>query len=164
MITWDNREEWLKLIPRESGIRFGLFCARQIQHEWRMSGNATHAISMVEKWLKGEAQPEECDLAGREAFAAISCYRHAPSQKALANAISVCASVARQVVWSAPHRKITAFIPRYAMAGSADVISAFADPKQQKEAKQEQVEYLRTLYLENLPEEVRNCWLVQACL
>ena len=46
-----------------------------------------------------------------------------------------------------------------AYAAAADAAAAYAD-----NIKQEQVEYLRELYLDSLPEEERNCWLVQACL
>ena len=46
-----------------------------------------------------------------------------------------------------------------AYAAAADAAAAYAD-----NIKQEQVEYLREFYLDSLPEEERNCWLVQACL
>ena len=49
--------------------------------------------------------------------------------------------------------------PRRHCRSAANASSAYAD-----EIKEKQIEYLRILYINSLPEEERNCWLVQACL
>ena len=138
MITWDNREEWLKLIPHRSQVMFAVFCAMQVEELWNDSVTCIAAISTIERWLEGKATAEECRAAAYAAYANAAAYADA------ANAADAYA---------------------YAAAANAAAYAAAAYAAADDESlKQAQVEYLRELYLETLPEEQKNCWLVQACL
>ena len=56
----------------------------------------------------------------------------------------------------------------YAAAADANTANAAADAadatKISEEIKQQMVQYLKELYLDSLPEDERNCWLVQAAI
>ena len=69
MITWDNREEWLKLIPHRSQVMFAVFCAMQVEELWNDSVTCIAAISTIERWLEGKATAEECRAAAYAAYA-----------------------------------------------------------------------------------------------
>ena len=144
MITWETREGWLEQIPHKSQVRFALFCAMQIEEVWKDSLGSVNAVATVERWLEGKATAEECKDAAYYA----------------AGAAAYPAYPAYYAAYCAAHHAVAypAYPAYYAAYCAAQ--HAVAD----ESLKQEQVEYLRELYFESLPEETRNSWLVQACL
>ena len=146
MIDWDSRETWLKLIPHKSQVRFALFCVRQVSALWECDAPSVNTILLIEKWLEGKATQKECRAAAYYSIYSV-VYNAAyivdvDYDPSIVLSVNIAAN-------SATH-------------ASKDVFHFSNDSAESQ--KQEQVEYLRELYLETLPEEHRNSWLVQACL
>jgi len=150
MITWENKEEWLEKLPCRSQVMFGLFCALQVRELWEVNDDYVKSIKTVERWLEGEATVEECRNASCIAHGTSMWGPHGYAINAAANAV--------YAAYAAAYPDSGRYVHHYANA-AANAIDKFGES-----IKQEQVEYLRELYLETLPEEHRNNWLVQACL
>ena len=150
MITWEEQEEWLEQLPHRSQVEYALFCAMQIKDLWEDCVQAAKTVSTIKRFLKGEATARECNVA------ALNTYHRYAGTSDPAHATSAAAYTAADD----DRQRIAAANATYA----ADiVIDAVADDAVES-VKQEQVDYLRKLYIESLPEEQRNSWLVQACL
>ena len=133
-IEWDSRKQWLEKLSHKSNVMFALFCAKQVIHLVN-NDEAKVAINTVERWLDGKATAEECGAATAAAY-------HAANAAAYHAAAAYAATAT-------------------ANAATAAIAAAHAATY---EVKEQQIEYLRILYIDSLPEEERNCRLVQACL
>jgi hypothetical protein len=153
-LSWDNRKQYLSMVPHRSQVLFALFCARQVEYIWKDNKKCRVAIDVVERWLEGKATVKECGAAANATNAAAN----AANATNAANAAYAAANAAYAAAYAATYAY-------YAAANAATyAYYAAANAATTEEVKQQQVEYLRNLYLDSLPEEERNCWLVQACL
>jgi len=148
-IEWDSRKQWLEKLSHKSNVMFALFCAKQVIHLVN-NDEAKVAINTVERWLDGKATAEECRAAAATAYAAT------------ATAYAAYAAAAATAYAAAYADAAAAYAAAYADAAAAYAATTAAAATY--EVKEQQIEYLRILYIDSLPEEERNCWLVQACL
>ena len=62
----------LLLLSHNFQVKFALFCAYQIEKQWKKAPQSAEAIRATELWLEGKASSEECCKAGRAASGAQS--------------------------------------------------------------------------------------------
>jgi hypothetical protein len=142
---------------------FAVFCAKQT--EYLLNREGKEALETAERWLEGKATAEECSAAAYAA--AYAAYAAANAANAAAYAAANAANVAAYAAANAAANAAAADAAAYAAAAAAAdaaAYAAYAAADKKEEIKQQQVNYLRSLYLESLPEEQRNCWLVNACI
>ena len=168
-IEWDSRKQWLEKLSHKSNVMFALFCAKQVIHLVN-NDEAKVAINTVERWLDGKATAEECGAATAAAYHAANAAAYAANAAAAyaaahaANAAPAAdAAPAAAAAYAAADAAAAAAYAATATANAATAANAAAHAATY-EVKEQQIEYLRILYIDSLPEEERNCWLVQACL
>ena len=143
-INWDNREEILGKLSKEDSVRFALRAANTVSH-LNSDPKVINAIKAAEDWL---ADPSEKNrkAAASAASAAYGANAAWAAYAAYGASAASAASAAYGAAWSA-----------------ASAVSAAADDAD-KSVKPILVKYLRELYLNSLPEEIKNDWLTRAVI
>ena len=143
-ITFDNREEVLKQLPKKSCVRFAVFCAERVQH-LNTDSRVQAAIDAAKRYVEDPSEENATYAAHATAYYA---YR--------TTAVASCA--ARAAAYAAAY-----YAARAANAAARAAYYACA-VNTDSSIKQEIVNFLKELYIETLPEEQQNCWLVKAAL
>ena len=144
-ITWDNIEEILKQLDKASCVRYAIFCAEQVKH-LNADPAVDAAIGAAKDWL---ASPSE---------------KNADAARTVADAVYCIDYTAYATAYAAANAAYAATAAYYAADAAYCTYAACAADINREQIKQEQVNYLKQLYLESLPEDERNCWLVQAAI
>ena len=154
-ITFDNREEVLKQLPKKSCVRFAVFCAERVQH-LNTDSRVQAAIDAAKKYLEDPSK-ENADAAYHAANAAdVVAY----------NVTDAAYHTARAAAYAANAAYYAAAAGTYAIHTVSEIASYAARAANDADSsiKQEIVNFLKELYIETLPEEQQNCWLVKAAL
>ena len=177
-ITWNNRKEILEQLDKASCIKFAVFCAEQVKY-LNDDPAIDAAIDAAKVWLASPNE-ENADAARTAANAAYTAYCATNAAAAVAayyvadaatyaaaNAANAayCTYAAVNAADAAYCTYAVAYAARaaYYAADAAAYVTNTADINKEQ-IKQEQVNYLKQLYLESLPENERNCWLVRAAI
>lgn len=140
-INWDNRKEILEKLSHADCVKFAIKAASLVSH-LNDDPSVTGAIEAAENWLANPSDKNRktASTAADAAYAAGTAYDAGTAAKA------------------ATYAAYAATLAAYA-AAAADV-AVNADPN----VKPILVKYLRELYLNSLPEEIRNDWLTRAVI
>ena len=180
MIDWEDKTEWLEKLPHRSQVMFAVFCAKQERTSWKWQvvglwedeGDEEIALATIERWLEGTATQEECDRAAHvyiteslgNAITSNHLYKVAYADDAASDAVIHAMNV---VTYGGNEGYGNEVVLSVLVRAADNAVHCLFDETNQHAVatlKEEQMQYLRTLYLETLPEEQRNSWLVQACL
>lgn len=144
--NWYERQNILFELSHISHVKFAIFCAEQVLHliddKYMMS--AIQAIDTAKLYTEGKATGKDCEKA------AIFTTPH----------VEFVHNDAYNVVYGAVYAATTVSSHSYATAYSRLCVELL-NPEI---TKQEQMNYLRHLVLENLSEEERENWLLMASL
>ena len=87
----------IQLLSNKDVVRFALFCARQVEDDWKGIPECKAAIEVAERWLEGKATKEECKDAAYAAYAAAAYAAYAyAAANAAANAAFAAAAYANK--------------------------------------------------------------------
>ena len=145
MINWENKQDILKELDKEYCVRFALKAAKLVQH-LSDDSRVSKAIEAAENWLANPC--EENTYAAADA--AVDAYA-ATNAAYAANDNACVAYAAGDAAAGVADDDDTAYVD-YAADAAAD-----ADPN----VKPILVSYLRELYLNSLPPDEKDNWLVQ---
>ena len=146
---WNNIQHFTEVLPHNSQILFACFCANQVIHLVPQEHQKVckKAIEVALLFIDGKSTKEECKKAAAST-----------ADAAYATASAVAAS-AVDAAYAAAHAAYAA--ATYAAAHASDA-AAYAASSNKEEIKQEQMNYLRELIINNLTEEEKDCWLLVA--
>lgn len=153
-ITWDNNHRVVSRLPHRSQVRFALFCAKKVAHLIELK-EAHDAIKVTERWLKRLATAKKCQAM---AFIANTAAR---DTKRATNYISHTAAYAAIYTAHTVYYDIDEF--SYASYAANKAIKATEESKQEQ-LKAEIMSYLKELVIEQLPQELKEDWLLIASL
>ena len=60
--TWENRRVFLDMLDHRGKVKFALFCSKQVLGLTK-DKRVYDAIEVVERWLEGSAEADECRVA-----------------------------------------------------------------------------------------------------
>jgi hypothetical protein len=139
---WQDRQNILMELPHKACVKFTIFCAEQVVHliDDKYMPSATKVIEVAKLFVEGKATSKECE------GAAIFTTPH----------IEYTHNDAYNVIYGAAFTATTVSSSSYATAYSR-ICTEILNPEI---TKQEQMNYLRQLVIENLSEEERDNWLL----
>jgi len=124
----------IQLLSNKDVVRFALFCARQVEDDWKGIPECKAAIEVAERWLEGKATKEECKDAAYAAYAAAA---YAAAAYAAANAAANAAYAA---------------VNTYAAANAANAANA-ADANKEKTVGEQWEYYNELLHFDEIAEK-----------
>ena len=156
MINWEGKKEILKELDKESCVKFALKAAKLVQR-FSDDSRVSKAIEAAENWLANPCEENAADAY----YAAHAAYNaaNAVAYTAYTAAAYAATYTARGAAYAAANTANTAYAAADAAADAA-TNAAKADPS----IKPILIDYLRELYLESLPQDERDNWLVQAMI
>jgi hypothetical protein len=162
IVTWENKLEILKQLDHNSHIKFALMTIKLIENTSELSEVVKNVIRLTEDWIESPNSLtwNSLNKLSKDLMANIDLNKsYAISCAVSCVVFTVCQVYDADFCLNSSYSNYSGSINARFVAELT--IQSLADSE---EAKRQIVTYLRELYLESLPEEERNSWLVQAII
>ena len=153
VISWENSRDILKELDKESCVKFALKAAKLVQH-FNPDPRVSKAIEATEKWLANPCEENATTVADAAHAAWAAAWEADNTDTADARDAANAANAAND----AANTAYAASDAYYAT--DAAYYAADTDPN----VKPVLIDYLRELYLDSLPQDERDNWLVQTMI